>query len=94
MAIVVLAAGCAWSGDSTTDGGQSRPAVSGDFGTLSGVCHPGEASTAPAQGVSPTEIEVGMFSDIGFTKNTDYVDAARVSTSWCNAAGGINGRTG
>jgi ABC-type branched-subunit amino acid transport system substrate-binding protein len=48
------------------------------------------ASTA--QGVTNSEIKIGVFSDVGFTKNPEFVDAAKVFTSWCNDAGGINGR--
>ncbi len=33
-----------------------------------------------------------MFTDVGFTKNSELIDAAKVFTSWCNANGGINGR--
>ncbi|UGT61201.1 ABC transporter substrate-binding protein [Nocardia asteroides] len=95
MAIALLIAGCGRDGGSreeTPTGGGNAPAASGDFGSLSDVCKPGSPGASSAQGVSDTEIEVGVFSDIGFTKNPDFVDAAKVFTSWCNAAGGINGR--
>lgn len=70
----------------------STDVASGDFGDLSGVCGPGAAKSATTQGVTSDEIKVGVFSDVGFTKNQEFVDAAKVFTSWCNAAGGINGR--
>ncbi|WP_280319047.1 ABC transporter substrate-binding protein [Nocardia wallacei] len=91
---LLVAAGCAREGGSrgTEEGGSGTAAASGNFGDLTGVCGPGSAKTASAQGVTASEIQVGMFSDIGFTKNPDFVDAAKVFTSWCNAAGGINGR--
>ncbi|MET7767200.1 ABC transporter substrate-binding protein [Nocardia sp. NPDC005366] len=94
IAIALVAAGCGREGGSTetSAGGSSGQAASGNFGNLTGICRPGNAKSVSAQGVTATEIEVGMFSDIGFTKNPDYVDAAKVFTSWCNAAGGINGR--
>ncbi|WP_405177713.1 ABC transporter substrate-binding protein [Nocardia sp. NBC_01377] len=95
IAIALVAAGCGREsgGNETAEGGgSSGPAASGNFGNLTSVCQPGAAKSASAQGVTATDIEVGMFSDIGFTKNPDYVDAAKVFTSWCNAAGGINGR--
>ncbi|MET7769314.1 ABC transporter substrate-binding protein [Nocardia sp. NPDC005366] len=94
IAIALVAAGCGREGGGTeaAEGGSSGPAASGNFGNLSSVCQPGNAKSASAQGVTASAIEVGMFSDIGFTKNPDYVDAAKVFTSWCNAAGGINGR--
>ncbi|WP_109529057.1 ABC transporter substrate-binding protein [Nocardia aurea] len=94
IAIALVAAGCGRDGGSepTEGGGSSGPAAAANFGSLNGVCQPGSAKSAPTQGVTASDIEVGMFSDVGFTKNPDYVDAAKVFTSWCNAAGGINGR--
>ncbi|MFC9659534.1 ABC transporter substrate-binding protein [Nocardia sp. NPDC127606] len=93
MALALLVAGCGRDGGAREDGtGGTTAAVAGDFGTLTDVCKPGTPGPATSQGVTATEIEVGVFSDIGFTKNPDFVDAAKVFTSWCNAAGGINGR--
>jgi hypothetical protein len=42
--------------------------------------------------VTASQIQVGVFTDVGFTKDSEFIDAAKVFTSWCNAAGGINGR--
>ncbi|MCX5046424.1 ABC transporter substrate-binding protein [Aldersonia sp. NBC_00410] len=94
---LLVVGGCSGrSGTETeaTGGSQKESAEvgSGDFGDLSGVCGPGAAKSATAQGVTADEIKVGIFSDVGFTKNPEFVDAAKVFTSWCNAAGGINGR--
>jgi hypothetical protein len=91
----MLAAGCSDRSDSDgeqTPAASAAPAVSGDFGDLKSVCRPGKATSAPAQGVTASEIKVGVFTDLGFTSNPEFVDAAKVFTSWCNAAGGINGR--
>jgi hypothetical protein len=35
---------------------------------------------------------VGVLTDVGFTKDPQLEDAGKVFTSWCNAAGGIDGR--
>lgn len=56
------------------------------------MCGPGTAKTSAVQGVTDKKIQVGVMSDVGFTKNSEFPDAAKVFTSWCNAAGGINGR--
>ncbi len=93
-AVALLAAGCGRSGGST-QASSSSPAPStsgGNFGTLTKVCGPGTATSSPDQGVTPAEIQVGVFTDIGFDQDPDYNNAANVFTSWCNAAGGINGR--
>ncbi|WP_067862947.1 ABC transporter substrate-binding protein [Nocardia shimofusensis] len=93
MAVALVAAGCGRDGGSTESEGGPAATVSGDFGDLSGICGPGEAKDATAQGVTGTEIQVGVFSDMGFTKNPEFDAAAKVFTSWCNEAGGVNGRT-
>lgn len=96
MTITLLLAGCGREGggsENDSGPGGPAPAASGDFGTLTDVCGPGDPAGASAQGVTESEIDIGVFTDIGFTKNPDILDAAKVFTSWCNAAGGINGRT-
>ncbi|HEY9311045.1 ABC transporter substrate-binding protein [Williamsia sp.] len=99
-AALLVVAGCSsdrGSGDGEDGGGgggtASSDTASSDFGSLTDVCQEGPASGAPAQGVTDTEIKVGVFSDVGFTKQPEFVDAAKVFTSWCNELGGINGRT-
>ncbi|ONH61938.1 hypothetical protein CcI49_03870 [Frankia sp. CcI49] len=96
-AVSVFAVGCGRSGGGEL-GAEDAPATeaasaaAGDFGSLKDVCGPGDAKSASAQGVTASEINVGVFSDVGFTKNSEFDDAAKVFTSWCNDAGGINGR--
>jgi ABC-type branched-subunit amino acid transport system substrate-binding protein len=96
---VLLAAGCSTRSDDDPDPGrQNSPAAqetetaSSDFGTLKGVCGPGTAEKSTAQGVTDDTVQVGVLSDVGFTKKSEFVDTAEVFTSWCNDAGGINGR--
>lgn len=94
VAIALIAAGCGGRSGSEEEQppAAAAPAVAADFGDLKSVCQPGKATGAPAQGVTATEIKVGVFSDVGFTKKPELVDAAKAFTSWCNEAGGINGR--
>ena len=99
MAVTLLVAGCSGRDSSETgseegEGGGTTAAASSssDFGDLTDVCQKGSPSGTPAQGVTESEIQVGTFSDEGFTKNSEFVDAAKVFTSWCNDLGGINGR--
>ena len=75
----------------------------GDFGDLTGVCGPNEGGGAVAddpaetQGVTADSITLGTVSDPGFEGrpglNIELHDAARAFAEWCNAAGGINGKT-
>ncbi|MEV0248143.1 ABC transporter substrate-binding protein [Nocardia sp. NPDC050712] len=93
VAALVLVTGCGGrSGPGTEEAAVAQGLTSGDFGDLKGVCGPGRPSAASAQGVTATEIKVGVFTDMGFTKNSEFPEAAKVFTTWCNAAGGINGR--
>jgi ABC-type branched-subunit amino acid transport system substrate-binding protein len=97
VAIGLLATGCSSSRDDSSTRGAATPSgggaqATGDFGDLKGICGKGSPSGSPAQGVTASEIQVGTMTDLGFTQNSEYVDAAKVFTSWCNDAGGINGR--
>jgi ABC-type branched-subunit amino acid transport system substrate-binding protein len=98
IATVLLVAGCSDRGEEggSDDGGgggtTSVDSMSSTFGTLDDVCQSGSPAGAPTQGVTDTEIKVGVFTDIGFTQNPEFVNAAKVFTSWCNDQGGINGR--
>ncbi|MDL4816352.1 ABC transporter substrate-binding protein [Actinomadura opuntiae] len=94
-AVALLAAGCGRSGggdEEPTQGAAPKQAVSADFGDLKDVCGPGSPAKAPAQGVTKNAIDVGVFSDVGFTKNPELLDSAKVFTSWCNELGGVKGR--
>ncbi|UGQ11556.1 ABC transporter substrate-binding protein [Yinghuangia sp. ASG 101] len=94
----LFAAGCADRGGASAreEGAGAGPAtaapVSADFGDLKNVCGTGDPTGSPAQGVTAKEIRVGVMSDVGFTKNSEFGDAAKVFTAWCNDLGGINGR--
>ena len=81
---------------STTPAGTDDAPGPGDFGSLEGVCGPGDAKGATAQGVTDDSIQVGTISDPGFVGrqglNQELFDASQVFTKWCNDAGGINGR--
>jgi hypothetical protein len=98
-AITLIAAGCGRGGSSGSSGGQGTASAAqaaqttgGNFGSLKNVCHGGDASGATDLGVTSTQIKVGVLTDEGFTKDPELVNAANVFTSWCNAAGGIDGR--
>jgi Periplasmic binding protein len=107
--IVVLALGasaCGRSDGVSSSGGQASTAAPGSsaqdaksstFGDLNDVCQGGKPSGSPAQGVTPTEIDISTFSDPGFAGrpglNQELFDAAEVFSKWCNDRGGINGRT-
>ncbi|MFD0689815.1 ABC transporter substrate-binding protein [Actinomadura fibrosa] len=95
-AAALLAAGCGRGGDGDSEepkaGAARTPAASAEFGDLKDVCGPGSPAKASAQGVTKDEIGVGVLSDVGFTKNPELADAAKVFTSWCNELGGVKGR--
>ncbi len=105
VALVLAAAGCGRSSNTPTGGAatspsaaasSSRSAAAGDFGTLKGICGPGDAKGATARGVTDTEIKIGTSADPGASAapglEQEFFDVADAFTKWCNAAGGINGR--
>jgi ABC-type branched-subunit amino acid transport system substrate-binding protein len=106
VALALVASACTRSDDATSSGGTSSTATeptgagranSSSFGDLTDVCQGGNPRGSPAQGVSPTEIDISTFSDPGFAGrpglNQELFDAAEVFSQWCNDQGGINGRT-
>lgn len=106
LAMALVATACAnheGTGDTgSRDGGPTttsgaRAGAPGEFGTLDGpVCGPGDASGSTAQGVTDTAIKVGVPGDAGSTLvpdlNRELFDASKAFVTWCNDAGGINGR--
>jgi ABC-type branched-subunit amino acid transport system substrate-binding protein len=102
LALAMIAAACSRSDSkssstsTTSTSGGSATTTSADFGTLKDVCQPGKPSGSPAQGVTPTEIKLATFSDVGFAGrpglDQEFFDTADVFSKWCNDHGGINGR--
>jgi ABC-type branched-subunit amino acid transport system substrate-binding protein len=102
LALALVAAACGRSDNTSsstttsTKKSGSGSAMSADFGTLKDVCQPGNPSGSPAQGVTPTEIKIATFSDVGFAGrpglDREFFDTADVFSKWCNDLGGINGR--
>ncbi len=83
-----------------TTGAASASATSsagkGDFGTLKGICGPGDAKGATAKGITDSEIRIGTTADPGAAAvpglEQEFFDTADAFSAWCNEAGGINGR--
>jgi len=106
LVVAILAAGACGRSDDEEEAGTGgeetetteaeAEAGAGDFGDLQDVCSEGDASGSPAQGVTDSEIAVATVSDPGFAGrpglNQELFDAAKVFASFCNDAGGINGR--
>jgi len=69
---------------------------SGDFGTLTAVCGPGDAGGDTARGVTDDSITVGTGADVQNPfipgLGAGFFAAADAFATWCNEAGGINGR--
>jgi hypothetical protein len=79
-----------------SSGASTTAAAKGDFGTLKGICGPGDAKGATQKGVTDTEIRVGTTADPGAAAvpglEQEFFDTADAFSKWCNDAGGINGR--
>jgi ABC-type branched-subunit amino acid transport system substrate-binding protein len=101
VVVALATSGCSRSSGSGKGGGSSSStgaatAALGDFGSLKGVCGPGSAKGATAQGVTDTTIRVGTMADPGTTVlpglDQELFDSADAFVGWCNDAGGILGR--
>jgi hypothetical protein len=71
--------------------------ASGVFGDLGRICEPGKPSgSAGVRGVTASTIHIGTLADPGNSVlpglEQEFFDAADAFSTWCNAAGGINGR--
>jgi hypothetical protein len=102
-ALALVAGACGRSGTSSPTTAASSAtsttaatAKAGDFGTLSSVCGPGNATGATDKGVTNTGIDVGTMADPGATVSPgldqELFDASTTFVKWCNAQGGILGR--
>jgi ABC-type branched-subunit amino acid transport system substrate-binding protein len=103
LALALVAGACSRSDNKSSDSGSTTSSTSGSsgtksatFGDLTDVCQSGSPTGSPAQGVTPTAINIGTFSDPGFSGrpglNQELFDTATVFSKWCNDLGGINGR--
>jgi ABC-type branched-subunit amino acid transport system substrate-binding protein len=102
--VALVAAGCGRSSKnsanppstSTTAASSADRLAKGDFGDLTGVCKSGNAKGATAQGVTDTDIRIGVFTDKGATVKPGLTkemwDASQAFAKWCNSKGGILGR--
>lgn len=86
------------SAEPTGPAGTSGESAAGVmFGTLESPCGPGDASGATDVGVTDTEISITTIADPGNPAvpglNQGLFDSMEGFAEWCNAQGGINGRT-
>ena len=82
------------SGVIVSVGGAASAAAPVKFGTLASPCGKGSPSGSPDTGVSPTSVKIGYGDDAGYhDTNSAMGKAVAALIKWCNAQGGINGRT-
>ncbi|MBH0776975.1 ABC transporter substrate-binding protein [Nocardia bovistercoris] len=90
---MLLLGGCGRdSGTAGSEEGGAKPNVPAEFGNLGAVCGGGSPKSASARGVTADSVKVGVFSDLGFTKNPEFIRASEIFAAWCNDKGGIAGR--
>ncbi len=101
LVVALTVTACGRSSSESDKGGNTTSSTaagagSSSFGSLKDVCQPGDAKSAPTQGVTADSITVGTFSDPGSSVrpglNQELFDTAEVFAAWCNDHGGINGR--
>ena len=86
------------SASASASGGASGGGIAaGDFGTAKKVCAPGPGTGGGGRGIVGKTIHVGTLADPGAAAapglEQEFFDTADAFAKWCNAAGGINGRT-
>ncbi len=95
--VPIAGAGAVQTSNPTTT---ATPAAGkGDFGSLKAICGPGTATSgggSSQRGISSSTIHIGTMADPGAVAapglEREFFDVADAFTTWCNAAGGINGR--
>jgi ABC-type branched-subunit amino acid transport system substrate-binding protein len=102
--LIVLLVGCGRSSgraaapsSAPSQSGTGTGSASGVFGDLGRICEPGKPSgSAGVRGVTASTIRIGTLADPGNSVlpglEQEFFDAADAFSTWCNAAGGINGR--
>jgi ABC-type branched-subunit amino acid transport system substrate-binding protein len=101
LTVATTATACSRSSGTSKSSSSTAPSAAavgaGDFGSLKAVCGPGDAKGATDVGVTDTTIRVGTMADPGATAqpglDQELFDTAEAFVKWCNAAGGILGRT-
>lgn len=105
VALALAAGGCtrASSNEATapasTRAGSPSPSgiAGGAFGNEQKVCAPGPGTGGSGRGINGKTITIGVLGDPGSTiapgLGQEFFDVADAFAKWCNAAGGINGRT-
>jgi hypothetical protein len=101
----LLAAACGHSGSgqssatttsSSTAKATTAKSATGQWPGLGEICGPGQASGATSRGVTDSSLDITTFSDPGNTiepgLDKEFFESATAFASWCNAAGGIDGR--
>jgi hypothetical protein len=101
VCLVVAAASLVVSSGMTTGSmaaaGGATVSAQGTWPGVGTICGPGSGGASTTRGVSSKSIDVATFADPGNTVqpglNVEFFQAAGAFAKWCNAAGGINGRT-
>jgi hypothetical protein len=105
IVLATVGAGCGRSGSTApteTQGATSTTsapatAATGDFGTAKKVCANGSGTGGSGRGIVGKTIHIGVMADTGAAAapglGQEFFDVATAFAKWCNAAGGINGRT-
>ena len=106
-ALCLVITSCGRSTSSTPSGGSTNTAsppsagssaqAAGSFGSLTKVCAPGPGTGGSGRGIVGKTIRIGVMADPGAAAapglEQEFFDTADAFVKWCNAAGGINGRT-
>src|SRR5580692_3779688 len=75
----------------------SSVATNGEWPGVGKICEPGPGGASSVRGVSAKTINIAVFNDAANTiepgLEAEFPQQAKAFADWCNASGGINGRT-
>ena len=95
--VTVCVGGAATAATASSSGTPSHLTSDGTWPGLGTVCEHGPGGAATARGVGAHSINIATFADPGNAAspglNKEFFQFAAAFAKWCNAAGGIDGRT-
>jgi hypothetical protein len=72
-------------------------ATNGEWPGVGKICEPGPGGASSVRGVGAKTIHIAVFNDAASTiepgLEVEFVQQAKAFAAWCNASGGINGRS-
>jgi ABC-type branched-subunit amino acid transport system substrate-binding protein len=97
VATVILVGTSVSPSSTTAAAATSGLTTNGVWPGVGKICEPGSGGPSSVRGVGPKTIHIAVFNDAANTVTpgleVEFVQQAKAFAAWCNASGGINGRS-